>query len=304
MQDATGGDPMTEIKWSRKSTRTVSAELTREGHPVSRGTAGRLLKDMGYSLQANVKRLSGKRHPDRDQQFQRIKKRVQEYRREGLPVLSVDAKKKELVGNFYNAGQAWRQEELAVNDHDFLRDAVGKAVPYGMYDIVRNRGLVVVGTSRETATFGVDSLCRWYQLIGRQQYPNADRLLLLCDNGGCNGSRNRLWKHELQRFCDRFGVAVEVAHYPPGASKWNPIEHRLFSFITMNWAGQPLISFETVLNYIRNTRTRSGLRVRAAFLPKHYEKGVKVTDEEMRSIRLRRARVLARWNYTIRPAEN
>jgi len=271
---------------------------------VSPRTAGRLLKDMGYSLQVNVKRLSGKRHPDRDQQFQRIEKRVQEYRREGLPVLSVDAKKKELVGNFYNAGRIWRQEELAVNDHDFLRDAIGKAVPYGMFDLLRNHGLVAVGTSRETATFGVDSLRRWYQLIGRQQYPDADRLLLLCDNGGCNGSRNRLWKYELQQFCDRFGIAVEVAHYPPGASKWNPIEHRLFSFITMNWAGQPLTSFETVLNYIRTTRTRSGLRVRALLLPKQYEKGVKVTDEEMGAVRLRRARVLPCWNYTIRPGNN
>jgi len=295
---------MTGIKWSRKSTRKVSAELTREGHPVSRGTAARLLKDMDYSLQVNVKRLSGKRHPDREPQFQRIEKRVQEYRREGLPVLSVDAKKKELVGNFYNEGRIWRQEELAVNDHDFLRDAIGKAVPYGIYDLVRNHGLVTVGTSRETATFGVDSLSCWYQLIGRQQYPDADRLLLLCDNGGCNGSRNRLWKYELQQFCDRFGIAVEVAHYPPGASKWNPIEHRLFSFITMNWAGQPLRSFETVLNYIRTTRTTSGLRVRALLLPKHYEKGVKVTDEEMRAVRLRRARLLPCWNYTIRPGRN
>lgn len=304
MQDETGGDPMSGIKWTRKSTRKVSAELTREGHPVSRGTAGRLLKDMEYSLQANVKRLSGKRHPHRERQFQRIQKQLKEYRREGLPVLSVDAKKKELIGDFYNSGQVWRQEEVAVNDHDFPSDAIGKAVPYGMYDVVRNRGLVVVGTSRETASFGVDSLTRWYQLIGRQQYPNADRLLLLCDNGGCNGSRNRLWKYELQRFCDRFGIAVEVSHYPPGASKWNPIEHRLFSFISINWAGQPLRSFETVLNYIRTTRTTTGLRVRALLLPKHYEKSVKVSDEEMQSIQLRRSRVLPCWNYMIRPGKN
>ena len=304
MQGETGGDPMKGTKWTRKSTRKISAALTGKGHPVSRGTVGRLLTDMGYSLQANVKRLSGKRHPDREPQFERIQKQVHKYRQEGLPVLSVDAKKKEVIGDFYNAGRTWRQKEEAVNDHDFPSDGTGKAVPYGMYDVVRNQGMVVVGTSRETASFGVDSLREWYRRMGRHQYPDAQRLLLLCDNGGCNGSRNRLWKYELQQFCDRFGISVEVSHYPPGASKWNPIEHRMFSFISMNWAGQPLRSIETVVNYVRTTRTTKGLRIRGVLLPKQYEKGIKVSEEEMRSIRLRCARVLPRWNYTIRPHRN
>lgn len=304
MQDETGGDPISGIKWTRKSTRRLSEELTRDGHPVSATVVRRLLKDAGYSLRANVKRLSGRRHPHRERQFQRIRKQVQECRREGLPVISVDTKKKEIIANYHNAGRIWRDQPIEVADHDFPSPELGRAIPFGVYDIVRNHGMVVVGTSAQTASFGVDAMAQWYRHVGQRVYPEADQLLVLCDNGGCNGSQNRLWKYELQRFADRYGIAVRVAHYPPGASKWNPVEHRLFSFISKNWAGQPLTSYEKVLNYIRTTRTKTGLSVRATLLPKRYLRGIKVTDEQMRAIRLTGARVLPRWNYTIRPREN
>jgi hypothetical protein len=304
MEGQTGGDPMSGLKWTRKSTRNLSRELKREGHRASSTTVRRLLREQGYSLRVNVKRLSGENHPHRNRQFEAIQKQVQKYHREGFPVVSVDTKKKELIGNFYNAGQAWVRKEVAVSDHDFLSDGVGKAVPYGIYDLLRNQGFLTVGMSCETASFGVDSLTEWYRRHGRRQYPDADRLLILADNGGCNGSLNRLWKFELQRFSDRFGIRVDVAHYPPGASKWNPIEHKLFSFISKNWAGQPLRSYDTVLNYIRTTRTQTGLTVRAVLLPKTYDKGVKVSDEAMRGLRLTGARVLPRWNYSLRPHEN
>lgn len=291
-------------KWARKSTRRVSQELFRQGYPVGPRTVSRLLKSFGYSLKANVKRLSGKRHPQREEQFQQIQRQVRSFRYQGLPVLSVDAKKKEIVANFYNDGRIWRKDETPVADHDFPSADLGRAIPYGMYDLLRNRGFVGVGTSHETATFGVDCLSLWYLREGRYQYQDADELLLLCDNGGCNGSRNRLWKYELQNFADRFGVAVRVAHYPPGASKWNPIEHRMFSFISLNWAGQPLKSYETVLKYIQTTTTKEGLKLRVALLSKDYPTGVEVPDEEMTRLNLRRSRTLPDWNYVIRPREN
>ena len=304
MEDETGGDPVRGVKWTRKSTRKLSRELSRRSHPVGPGTVSRLLKALGFSLKANVKRLSGPRHPDREEQFGQIHQKLQRCRRQGIPILSVDTKKKELIANFRNAGRIWRDREIAVSDHDFPSQAIGKAIPYGIYDVMRNEGLVVVGTSSETGAFGVDSLSTWYRRQGRCRYAQADRLLLLCDNGGCNGSRNRLWKYELQRFSDRFDVAVEVAHYPPRASKWNPIEHRLFSFISKNWAGQPLTSYETVLNYIATTTTEAGLKVKALFNPKRYPTKVAITDEQMDQINIRTGRVLPRWNYTIRPHDN
>lgn len=303
MKDETGGDPVSGVKWARKSTRAVSEELTRQGHAACARTVSRLLKDMDFSLRANVKRLSGPRHPQREAQFQHIQKQVQKGRREGFPVLSVDTKKKELIGNYHNAGRLWRQEAIAVKDHDFPGEG-GKAVPYGLYDVVRNRGMVVVGTSHETARFGVDALTQWYRHEGRRAYPEAEELLLLCDNGGCNGSRNRLWKVDLQEFADRFRISVRVSHYPPRASKWNPIEHRMFSFITKNWAGQPLQSVGKMLKYIRTTRTRGGLKVKAVRLPGEYPLGTKVTDEEMAALSMRCARTLPRWNYLIRPRRN
>ncbi len=304
MKDETGGDPIHGIQWVRKSTRRISEELTREGHAVSATVVRRLLEDLGFSLKANVKRLSGRRHPHRERQFQHIQKQVQKYRREGLPVVSVDTKKKEIIANYHNAGRIWRDQPIDVADHDFPSPELGRAIPFGVWDVERNPGFVAVGTSAQTASFGVDSMVQWYRQVGRLAYPKANEVRVLCDNGGCNGSQNRLWKYELQRFSDRFGIAVRVAHYPPGASKWNPIEHRLFSFISKNWAGQPLTSYEKVLKYIRTTRTKTGLSVRAVLLPKRYTTGVKVTDEQMRDIRLKGARVLPQWNYTIRPREN
>ena len=304
MEDETGGDPIRGTKWTRKSTRKVSEQLKREGHPAGPRTVSRLLKKLGYSLKANVKRLSGPRHPDREQQFEKIGKQRKAFEREALPVLSLDAKKKEVIANYYNRGQTWRREEMGVCDHDFPSPELGRAIPYGIYDVVRNAGMVVVGTSSETAAFGAESLATWYIREGRDRYPQADRILLLCDNGGCNGSRTWLWKYELQKFSDRFRISVTVAHYPPRASKWNPIEHRMFSFISKNWAGQPLSSYETVLKYIRTTTTKSGLTVKAVLKSKKYLTGVKLTDEQVAQINIRGARVLPRWNYTIRPRTN
>jgi hypothetical protein len=278
--------------------------LARQGHLISRGTVGRLLEHLDFSLKANVKRLSGRRHPDRERQFEMIRQKRRSFCHEGLPVVSVDTKKKEIIANYHNAGQIWRQNPIEVADHDFPSPKLGRAIPFGIYDVARNDGMLVVGTTAQTASFGVDALTQWYRQVGRNAYPEADHLLILCDNGGCNGSKNRLWKYELQGFADRFGVAVHVAHYPPGASKWNPIEHRLFSFVSKNCAGQPLTSYEKMLNYIRTTKTQTGLKVRASLLNKRYSTGVEVTDEQMNQVNLRRGRVLSQWNYTIRPRHN
>lgn len=301
MQDATGGDPMSGIKWARKSTRNLSKELRRQGYAACPNTVGRLLKGEGYSLRINVKRISGQKHPQREEQFQYLQKRVAGCRQKGFPVISVDTKKKELVGNFFNAGRNWRQTEIAVSDHDFPSEGIGKAIPYGIYDVTHNRGFVAVGTSSETAQFGVDSVAMWFARYGRQRYPDADRLLILADNGGCNGSRNRLWKVALQEIADRFCIRVDVIHYPPGASKWNPIEHRLFSFISKNWAGQPLRTHDRVVNFIRATQTRGGLRVGAALVSKLYTPGIKISEEQMDALHLRRARILPQWNYALLP---
>jgi len=304
MKDDVGGDPISGVKWTRKSTRKLAAEMDRQRHPISRGTVGRLLREMGFSLKANVKNLSGPRHPDREKQFGVIGRKVQHLRREGIPILSVDTKKKELIANFHNAGRVWRDQPVQVADRDFPDPELGRAIPFGIYDVGRNQGRVVVGTSGQTASFAVDALAEWYLRDGRRMYPEAREILILCDNGGCNGSTNRLWKYELQLFADQFGLKVHVAHYPPGASKWNPIEHRLFSFISKNWAGQPLTSYEKVLNYIRTTKTQTGLRVRASLLEKRYSKGIEVSDDLMGEINIRRGRVLPAWNYTIRARGN
>lgn len=265
---------------------------------------GRLLREMGYSLKANVKNLSGPRHPDREEQFQRIAREVQDLRRQGVPILSVDTKKKELIANFHNAGRVWRDQPVQVADHDFPDPELGRAIPFGIYDVGRNQGRVVVGTSGQTASFAVDALAEWYLRDGRRMYPEAREILILCDNGGCNGSTNRLWKYELQLFADQFGLKVHVSHYPPGASKWNPIEHRLFSFISKNSAGQPLTSYEKMLNYIRTVKTQTGLRVRANLLAKRYARGIEISDGLMNQINIRGGRVLPAWNYTIHARGN
>lgn len=304
MKDEVGGDPISGVRWTRKSTRALAREMGRQGHGISRGTVGRLLNGMGFSLRANVKTLSGPRHLDRETQFTEIGRKLKSFEVKGSPILSVDTKKTEIIANYANAGHIWRHQPIDVSDHDFPHPELGRAVPFGIYDMGRNQGRVVVGTSAQTARFGVDALLEWYRRDGRRAYPDAEDLLILCDNGGCNGSKNRLWKYELQRFADQSGLTVHVAHYPPGASKWNPIEHRLFSFISKNWAGQPLSSYEKVLNFLRTTKTRTGLSVRANLLSKRYEKGVEVSDEQMSDISLRPGRVLSRWNYMIRARRN
>jgi hypothetical protein len=302
MEYETAGDPMTDLKWTRKTTQKVAEELTSAGIPVSANTVGRLLKALGFSLRVNRKKLSGKQHPARDQQFQYIHTVREEFARRGAPMLSHDTKKRELVGAFRNPGQAWSEEPVAVNDHDFRSDAKGIAIPYGILDLQAKEGAVFVGTSRNTAAFAVDSLVEWWEWLGGPRYPGHRTLLLLCDGGGSNSSRCRAWKVEIQeKLCDGLGLTVTVCHYPPGTSKWNPVEHTLFSPISRNWAGRPLDSYETMLNYLHTTRTRTGLRVHARLNSTVYPKGVKIPAKMMAQLNLRRHDTLPAWNYTLSP---
>jgi len=298
----TAGDPMSEQKWVRSSLRRLSEQLEAKGHRVCPMTVRRLLEKMDYSLQANVKRLAGSQHPDRNTQFEYLESQKQLFLSHGWPVISVDAKKKELIGNFKNAGRGWCQAAEVVNDHDFQLDALGKAVPYGIYDLNHNRGYVYVGQSADTAAFAVDVIAQWWSAFGRQDFANAPGLLVLCDGGGSNGWRSRLWKAQLQeQLADPMGLAVTVCHYPTGTSKWNPVEHRLFSPISLNWAAKPLRTFATMLAYIRGTTTRTGLQVAAFLVEQVYERGLKVTDQVMHSLNLERHATCPNWNYTIRP---
>ncbi len=305
LEDDTAGDPITGLKWTRKTTAKVAAELQSLGIDVGPKTVARLLKDMGYSLRVNHKKLSrvSKTPPeDRNAQFEQIAELREDFAARSLPLLSVDTKKKELVGLFKNAGTAWHREAVAVKDHDFLSEAVGKAVPYGIYDMLANLGTIFVGTSRETAEFAVDALVMWWRDEGQHRYPGAHELAILADGGGANAATNRAWKHGLyHQLAKPHGLTLKVAHYPPGASKWNPIEHRLFSEISKNWAGQPLDSWETILNFIRTTTTKTGLRVEARLVDRPYETGIKIADEEMRAIPITRHESLPKWNYTIAP---
>jgi len=302
MEENTAGDPMNLLRWTNKSTVRIAEELTRLGHSVSDETVRRRLAEMGYSLQANAKNLE-ESSAGRDQQFRYINRQVKQYLAREEPVLSVDTKKKERVGNFKNAGKTWRPkgQPTEVNVYDFPHLGVGPAIPYGAYDQQRNEGFVNVGISHDTAEFAVESVRRWWRWIGRRGYPKAARLLLCADGGGSNGSRNRAWKYHLQQFADQSGLAITVCHYPPGTSKWNKIEHRMFSFISLNWQGKPLVSYETVINLIGATRTATGLRVKAKLDTRFYEAGVKITDEEMEQINLRAHRKHPEWNYTISP---
>lgn len=262
----------------------------------------RLLRQHNYRLRANVKELARKQHPDRDQQFEHIHEQRAEHRTKGHPVLSIDTKKKELIGNFKNPGQIWCQEADPVNVYDFRRDAIGRAVPYGLYDQQRNHGIVYVGQSADTPAFAVDNIVHWCQTERLEHYPAATHLLLEADSGGSNGYRSRVWKRDLQeKVADAFGLIITVCHYPTGASKWNPIEHRLFSEISKTWAGCPLRSFDLVLHYIRDTKTETGLTVQAHLVTKTYETGVKVPDEEMDALNIEYHDVCPQWNYTIRP---
>jgi hypothetical protein len=302
VEDETAGDPMSKKKWVRSSLRHLSKALGKLRFQVGYVTVRRLLKDMKFSLKSNRKADSGPPHPDRDRQFRYIRRVKRLFAAAGHPIISVDTKKKELIGNFRNAGRIWCREEEIVNVHDFPSDAEGRAVPYGIYDIIHNLGYVAIGTSADTSEFAVDTICWWWELEDRPTFPDESKLLILCDAGGSNSCRFRLWKKQLQeRLADRLGIEVMVCHYPTGASKWNPIERRLFSYISLNWAGKPLRSFETVLNYIRGTTTKAGLIVEACLFDREYEKKIKVSDQEMQALNLHRRRVCPTWNYIIKP---
>jgi len=302
MAPHTAGDPMTGLKWTRKTLTKISKELKVSGIDISPNTVSRLLRRMDYSLRVNHKKISGSKNPDRDRQFRRIKKIRQNFEAAKLPVISIDAKKKEMVGLFKNQGKTWSQEAIAVKDHDFRSDAIGMAIPYGVLDLQANCGHVFVGDSHETSFFAAESLARWWKKEGSLRYTNVQKLLILADGGGSNGSRTRAWKYALQKeLADPFGLSVTVCHYPPKTSKWNPIEHRLFSEISKHWAGQPLESYETVLNYTRTTTTNTGLKVKATLIKKDYPTGIKISDAEMKTLNIHSHRVLPKWNYTIEP---
>jgi DDE family transposase len=294
---------MSDQKWVRSSLRQLSTRLGDAGHPLSPPTVGRLLVDLDYALHVNAKKLEARAdHAERDAQFSYIAAQRQVFRDAELPIISVDTKKKELIGNFKNAGAAWRQEAEAVNAHDFPHDADGRAVPYGIYDLIHNHGTMYVGSSGDTAQFAVDAIARWWTDRGRSVFPQADQLLILADAGGSNGYRSRLWKQQVQeQLSDQLGLAVTVCHYPTGCSKWNPIEHRLFSQISLNWAGKPLRTWELLLGYIRGTTTTTGLAVEAFQQAGVYATGQTVADSEMAALNLQRHDVCPSWNYTISP---
>jgi hypothetical protein len=299
----TRGDPESPLRWTCKSVRRLAAELKAMGHATSSRMVARLLHEMNYSLQANKKTIEGSAHPDRNAQFERINNAVQEQLDSGEPAISVDTKKKELVGNFKNAGVELRPkgDPESVRVHDFEIKELGKAAPYGVYDMCRNEGWVSVGTDNDTAAFAVETIRRWWRSMGREAYPHAKRLLITADCGGSNGSRVRLWKQELQQMADETGLDLSVRHFPPGTSKWNKIEHRLFSFITQNWRGKPLYSHEVIVNLIASTRTEKGLTVRCELDEGSYPKGMKVSNKEFDEINITRDNFHGEWNYTIRP---
>ena len=300
LRDSVAGDPMTGLKWTHKSIRKLSAALRQRRLPCGHG----LLRAQQFSLRTNRKRLAGTHDPQRDRQFRYLARVRRWYLSRGLPVLSVDTKKKELVGNFKNPGRCWRRDSRAVLDHDFPNWASGRGIPYGIYDVGRNAGYVVIGISRESSAFAVGAIRRWWLEDGCAHYPGKRRLLIQADGGGANGSRRWAWKVALQALADEFGLVITVMHYPPGASKWNLIEHRMFSLISQNWAGEPLDSYEVMLNYIRRTRSTTGFHCKARLDTTIYPEGAKVTPEEKEGVRLKRRRILPQWNYTIWPRKN
>jgi hypothetical protein len=305
VEPGTRGDPESPLRWTCKSTRTLAAELTAQGHAVSHVVVAHLLDTLGYSLQANRKTQEGTSHPDRNAQFAHINATIEAQLRRGHPAISVDTKKKELVGRFKNGGRTWRPtgEPEPVKVHDFLDPVLGKAIPYGVYDLARNAGWVSVGVDHDTAAFAVSTIRRWWRALGRRRYPETSSLLILADSGGSNGARVRLWKWELQRFATQSGLTLTVCHLPPGTSKWNKIEHRLFAFISQNWRGQPLLTHATIVNLIAATRTKTGLTVRCMLDTNTYPKAVKVSAVQMASIQLTPHAFHGDWNYTIRPTK-
>jgi hypothetical protein len=302
VESTTRGDPMSALRWTCKSTRMLADELTRQGHPIGHSTVATLLEHSGYSLQAARKTREGASHPDRNAQFEHINAKVKEFQRRGQPVVSVDTKKKELVGNFKNPGREWHPagEPARVNVHDFP-EKNGKAIPYGVFDMTRNNGWVSVGTDHDTAEFAVAAVRQWWRRMGRRAYPRARELLITADSGGSNGSRNRLWKLTLQRLADETGLRIGVCHFPPGTSKWNKIEHQMFCHITENWRGRPLEAFGVIVNLIGHTTTRTGLKVNAALDTGTYPGGIKVADLQMAEIAIKPDAFHGDWNYTLLP---
>jgi hypothetical protein len=299
----TRGHPESPLRWTCKSTRKLAKELQRQNHPVTDRTVAALLKQAGYSLQANRKTKEGASHPDRNAQFEHINRQVVACQRRHQPVVSIDTKKKELVGEFKNPGEEWRPKGKPekVKVHDFPDKKLGKAIPYGVYDIARNEGWVSVGIDHDTAQFAAASIGRWWHEMGSARYPRATELMITADGGGSNSSRNRLWKVALQSLATKLRLTLRVCHFPPGTSKWNKIEHRLFCFITKNWRGRPLTSYEVIVNLIANTTTQTGLTVRAALDTNEYETGIEVSDEQLAAVKLTTAKFHGEWNYTIRP---
>ena len=302
----TRGDPMSPLRWTCKSRAKLAAALTRDGWRVSSTSVGRMLNKLGYRLQSVNKRNEGASDPDRNAQFEHINATAEQYQAQGQPVISVDTKKKELVGDFNNSGREWHPKGMPESSlvHDFPQDAIGKAVPYGVYDMARNEACVNVGQSSDTPQFAVASIRQWWSVMGKQAYPDARTLFITADAGGSNGYRSRVWKHELQNFADTAHLSIRVSHFPPGTSKWNKIEHRLFCYITKNWRGKPLRTFETVVELIANTRTTTGLRVKAKLDKRKYKKGIVVTKEQMDALLLLRDDFRGDWNYELQPRTN
>jgi len=301
LKDATAGDPITGLKWTKKTSRTISRELERQGYEVGDDTVRRLLKKRRYVLRANRKRLNKRKDADRDRQMRDLVRKRKQQEKAGFPSISVDAKQRELIGNFKNPGRTYRRKQLAVLESDYPSDADGVAIPYGIYDTAHNEGFVVVGVSHQTPEFAVACIRHWWHRVGKKKFPNKKHLLVQADCGGANGNRLWTWKYELQKLADEFDLTISVTHLPTSASKWNLIEHRLFCHIETNWAGMPLVDYETIIKFIRTTKTETGLRCRAYLDRKIYETGNHISNEQKTFINLKPHRVLPRWNYTIIP---
>ena len=303
IEPETRGDPETPLRWTCKSVRNIADALKKEKLTVSHQTVAAILRDLEYSLQGNKKTKEGADHPDRNKQFLYINRIAKQFLSQGDPVISVDTKKKELVGNYKNGGKEWssKGQPTEVNGHDFPDKDVPKAVPYGVYDLANNKGWVNVGVTADTAEFAVESIRQWWTRMGKKRYPTAKRLLIFADAGGSNGYRSRLWKREIQKLSNQKGLTITVCHFPPGTSKWNKIEHRLFSFISMNWRGKPLLSYQTIVSLIASTKTKAGLTVQVRLDKRKYNKGIEVSDDEMSNIKLTKHTFHGEWNYTIKP---
>ena len=301
LEENTAGDPMSKLKWTNKSTYSITNELKNKGQNISEDTAGRVIKKLGYSLQANIKSKESGSSEERDSQFRYINEQVKIFSKKDIPIISVDAKKKELVGNFKNSGRKWTKKGKAeiVNVYDFWFLAKGKAIPYGIYDINMNKGFVNVGIDHNTSEFAVESINQWWKNIGKRNYPKTKELLICADGGGSNAYRSRLWKFYLQKFANKTGLKITVCHFPPGTSKWNKIEHKMFSFISMNWRGKPLINYEIIVNLIEGTKNKKGLKIKAKIDRRIYELGKKVSEKEMEKVNILEHKINSKWNYTL-----